>query len=47
MFESPLIETFTLSGVSDNIIYNAQGRVVARGLNTTELENKLRLLLNL
>ena len=47
MFESPLIETFTISGVSDNIIYNAQGRVVARGLNTTELENKLRLLLNL
>ena len=47
MFESPLMENFTLSGIADNVIYNAQGRVVARGLDAPELENKLRLLLNL
>lgn len=46
MFESPLLETFGLGRVSDNIVYNAQGRIVERGLNLNELETKLKVLLN-
>lgn len=46
MFESPLLETFGLGRVSDNIIYNAQGRIVERGLNINEIETKLKALLD-
>lgn len=46
MFESPLLETFGLGRVADNIIYNAQGRIVERSLNLSELETKLKVLLN-
>ncbi|MDO4159225.1 MAG: DUF4369 domain-containing protein [Prevotellaceae bacterium] len=46
MFESPLMEKFALTRVSDNIIFNAQGRVIERGLSSSELEKKLKTLLN-
>lgn len=46
MFDSPLLETFGLGHVADNIIYNAQGRIIERGVNLNELETKLRTLLN-
>lgn len=46
MFESPLLETFGLGRVEDNIVYNAQGRIVERSLNINELETKLKVLLN-
>lgn len=46
MFESPLLETFGLGRVADNIVYNVQGRIVERSLNINELETKLKVLLN-
>lgn len=42
MFDSPLLETFALTDVPDNIIYNAQGRIIERGLKTEELERRLK-----
>jgi len=42
MFESPLMEKFAFTGVPDNIIYNAQGRIVERGLNADDIENRLK-----
>jgi len=45
MFESPLLEQFALSRVSDNILYNAQGRIIERNLAASALESKLRTLL--
>lgn len=45
MFESPLLEQFALSSTSDNIIYNAQGRIIERNLAASALEAKLRTLL--
>lgn len=46
MFDSPLLEKFALTGVPDNILYNAQGRIIERGLTADELEKRLKTLLN-
>lgn len=46
MFESPLMEKFAMTGVPDNIIYNAQGRIIERGLSSDELVTKIKTLLN-
>lgn len=46
MFDSPLIDKFALTGVPDNILYNAQGRIIERGLSAEELETRLKTLLN-
>ncbi len=46
MFDSPLLEKFGLGYVPDNIIYNAQGHVIERGLDAKEIEIKLKNLLN-
>ena len=45
MFDSPLMEKFAMTGVPDNILYNAQGRVIGRSLGVDELEARLRTLL--
>lgn len=45
MFESPLLEQFALSSASDNILYNAQGRIIERDLAPSAMETKLRTLL--
>lgn len=45
MFDSPLLEQFALTGVPDNIIFNAQGRIIGRSLTTDELEAQLKTLL--
>lgn len=47
MFDSPLLEKFALTGVRDNVLYNAQGRIIERGLAIKELETKLKTLLNI
>jgi len=47
MFESPLLDKFALTGAGDNVIFNAQGRVIERNLDTDALEIKLKSLLNL
>lgn len=46
MFDSPLMESFAMTGVPDNIIYNAQGRIIERGLSIDELVTKIKTLLN-
>jgi len=46
MFDSPLLEKFAFTGVPDNILYNAQGRIIERGLNADELEKRLKTLLD-
>lgn len=46
MFDSPLLEKFALVGVSDNIIFNARGKAIERGLDADELERKIKTLLN-
>ncbi|MCD8290951.1 MAG: AhpC/TSA family protein [Prevotella sp.] len=46
MFDSPLLEKFGLGYIPDNIIYNAQGHVIERGLDAKEIEIKLKNLLN-
>lgn len=46
MFDSPLLDKFAFGSVADNIVFNAQGRIVERGLGTDELETKLKILLN-
>lgn len=46
MFDSPLLETFSLNSVSENILFNAQGRVLERNLETNDLEARLKVLLN-
>lgn len=47
MFDSPLLEKFALTSAGDNVIFNAQGRVIERGLDTDALEIRLKSLLNL
>lgn len=47
MFDSPLLEKFALTSAGDNVIFNAQGRVIERGLDTDALEMRLKSLLNL
>lgn len=46
MFDSPLLDKFALTGVPDNILFNAQGRITDRGLTADELETRLKTLLN-
>jgi len=46
MFSSPLMEKFAMTGVSDNIVFNAQGRIIDRNLSADELVTKLKTLLN-
>lgn len=46
MFDSPLLEKFALTGVPDNILYNAQGHIIERGLSADELEKRLKTLLD-
>ncbi len=46
MFDSPLLDKFGLGYMPDNIIYNAQGHVIERGLDSKEIETKLKNLLN-
>lgn len=46
MFDSPLLERFALSGISDNIIFNKAGRAVERGLDITELETRIKSMIN-
>lgn len=45
LFESPYLSKFGLSGIGDNVVYNAQGKVIAHGLNAMELQNKLKSLM--
>ena len=46
MFDSPLLEQFSLGAISENVLFNAQGRVLERNLKTDEIESKLKVLLN-
>ena len=46
MFESPLMETFGFGGIRENILYNAQGRVIERNMKAEDIESKLKTLLN-
>lgn len=46
MFESPLMDAFGFGGVNENILYNAQGRVIERNLKAEDIESKLKTLLN-
>lgn len=46
MFNSPLLERFALGGVSDNIIFNKAGKAVERGLGITELETRIKSMIN-
>lgn len=47
MFDSPLLDKFALTSIGDNVIFNAQGRAIERGLDMDALEIKLKSLLNL
>lgn len=46
MFESPLLKQFSFGAVSENILFNAQGRVLERNLDINNLESRLKILLN-
>lgn len=46
MFDSPLIDVFGFGGVGENILYNAQGRVIERNMKPEDIETKLKTLLN-
>ena len=46
MFESPLMERFSFTGIGESVMFNAQGRVVERNLKPNDIESKLRILLN-
>ena len=46
MFESPLLEQFSFGSVGENVLFNAQGRVVERDLKPNDIESKLEVLLN-
>ncbi len=46
MFESPLLDKFALGNVPDNIIYDAKGKSIERGLALKELEDKIKKLLD-
>ena len=45
MFESPLMEKFGLQTIPDNIIYDVNGKIVARGLNAKEMQEQLEKML--
>lgn len=46
MFDSPLLEQFGFGGISENILFNAQGRVIERNISLNDIESKLKTLLN-
>lgn len=46
MFESPLLDAFGFGGVGENILFNAQGRVIERNMKYEDIESKLKTLLN-
>lgn len=46
MFESQLLNQFTLDKVQGNVLYNAQGHIVERNLKPNELETRIKNLLN-
>ena len=46
MFNSPLMDIFGFGGVNENILYNAQGRIIERNLKAGDFESKLKTLLN-
>lgn len=46
MFDSPLMDKFSFSYISDNVIFNAHGKAIERNLKTHEFEAKLKALLN-
>lgn len=46
MFDSPVLERFGFGGISENILFNAQGRVIERNLALEDIESKLKTLLN-
>ncbi len=45
MFDCPLMDKFALGNVPDNIVYDTRGKVVARGLDPKDLEERLKDLL--
>ena len=45
MFESKLLETFGMKSIPDNLVFDANGRIVARGLRSSEMEERLKQLL--
>ena len=45
MFESPLLATFGLQTIPDNILTDRNGKVIAHGLNTEDLKKRLNELL--
>ena len=46
MFDSPLMDAFGFGGVGENILFNAQGRVIERNMKYEDIESKLKTLLN-
>mgnify|MGYP002624336802 CR=1 FL=1 len=45
MFDSPLLATFGLQTIPDNIIIDKNGKIIAHGLNTEDLKKRLNELL--
>lgn len=45
MFDTPLYSSFAFSGVPDNMIYDAGGKLVCHGLDVPELETRIRSML--
>ena len=45
MFDSPAVEKLGIKGVPDNIVFDKKGKIIARGLPTKELIDKLKNLL--
>lgn len=45
MFDSKLLDTFGMKTIPDNIVFDANGRIVARGLRSNEMEERLKQLL--
>ncbi|MBR5729812.1 MAG: DUF4369 domain-containing protein [Prevotella sp.] len=45
MFDTPLLTTFGLQAIPDNVITDKSGKIIAHGLNTEDLKNRLNELL--
>ena len=45
LFDSPAVEKLGLKGVSDNIIVDKKGKIVAHGLPTKELIERINKML--
>ena len=46
MFDSQMLETFGFGSVSENILFNARGRIIERNVALNDIESKLETLLN-